>query len=330
MTVNYITRHGFKYEAVYGTYTAPAVGDTFYLLGLYDDGQIATVNVEQEVNEVMDNVNAYAAELKVGKKSVRGSLNGILCNGIPAYLALGESVTTTNIHLLTPSFDQPSITMHNEERGGTESILRDALGCVPESLYLDCDVLNGNFLKYQLTILGIQERSSQNGSNPAVQLTNAPALPTASNSSPLSLNTAAVWDFGGTPINVTITRFETVWRNGLTPAETAFTSNWATHAGRKRMPGTGTLAINFICDKRWPHEAIIGALQEDMRFDFTDPTDAAAQYAYLKFVDVTPVSGLQILHEAGQHVLCRLECKYRKPEWSFLDGIIDEPTFYGE
>ena len=178
MTISNAYVQGIAYESTYGSGGwTPASSDTFYRPFLEFEESWPNLDLNRDVQEIMSAASAYASSIHPGKAAVGRVLDGVLVNGIPVYLAFGSSSSAGDVHTITPSYSQPSFRFHYEERGGTEAIIHDILGCVVNSLSLTWDRQIDGRLHVGMGILGIQDRDDQDGSKPAVQLDDYPIWP---------------------------------------------------------------------------------------------------------------------------------------------------------
>jgi len=322
-------RLGWAYESTYATYASPAAGDTFYMFGFPDGRSIAPPVVNQEIYREFSLANWYSTPY-TGGKIVEQTVSFIDINGCASYLAFGGYTTTNGIHTITPSSTQKSIRVHAEERGGSEDIIRDALGLVVASAeWRIDDVENETPLTCTLTMRGAKERSDQDASNPAVQLSSAPGFPSGCIEKALAFQTSDAyikWDVGGAgEASVTPYKFSFRWDNNLRPAQYVFRDTdeeWPIHAGWKLGPGTGRFVVDFFVQRRWAHEAIINGTNDQIEFKVVEPGNASNHYATFTLSTCIPAV-YRPLHDYGKVVAVHAEFEVGGVSIEWKDGITD-------
>ena len=134
--------------------------------------------------------NQDVAKESLAQFSLQGKLTFFLTNGIPFYLALGQSVNTTpsyEQHVITgvyaagsDKFDLPTFTLHVEIEKSTGGVIsQNYFGCKAESLTVLCE--KGAPIKCSLMFKALSIDSSDWS---ATTLTTAPVVPTGGTSKP--------------------------------------------------------------------------------------------------------------------------------------------------
>jgi len=208
-------RDGYEVETTPGTSIIDGVGDTAYLLGAVMQAS------EHPSPEAMTRYTATGYNVKeVGAGLMwkalftnRGVYNMIMQNGIPIYLALGDSSTAGDVHTLVPTTDGspiPSITINTEQRGSATNEEFQFMGCKVDSLTMMYDMRDAPFLMAKMEYMAMK---AQDG----IALTTAPALPATANTD-VYVNLERTWDVGGTPVAIDGLQYvEIQIANGLRP-----------------------------------------------------------------------------------------------------------------
>ena len=192
-------RDGYAIETTPGTSIIDGVGDTAYILGA-----VTTASEHPSPQSITRytatgyNVKEVGAGLMwKANFSCRGVYYLVMQNGIPIYLALGDSSTVGDIHTLVPFTDGspiPSITINTEQRGSATNEEYQFMGCKVDSLTLIHDMKETPFLMAKMEYMAT-------GAQDGIALTTAPALPATANTDAY-VNLERVWDVGGTPVNI--------------------------------------------------------------------------------------------------------------------------------
>jgi len=271
MAYNASSNYGFAFEAEYlDPDWTPAVDDVWYRFGEDATGR---VTVEQAVHQLLAG-NAYYPNPSPGQRLARARLSFKGPNYAWDYATLGKFSSSEGVHtievLTTP--DLPSMRLHEERTGAAQSLVRDVLGVKVASHQWAWDRRAGAELVDDITLVGALVRSDQHATKPAVALT--ADYSDFGQPRPLTWEPAyshVYWDAAGTPVVVVAEQVIIEWDNALnSPAyvQGGSTANGSSDywpvAIRKRNPGSGRFSLNLWMDKRWPHEAAIGQLEEDI------------------------------------------------------------------
>jgi hypothetical protein len=208
-------RDGYAIEAAPGTSIITAVGDTAYLLGAVSQKSVhPSPQALIRYTATGYNVKEVGAGLMwKANYSLRGMYGLVMQNGIPIYLALGDSSTAGDVHTLVPfttGAPIPSVTINHEQRGSATNEEYQFMGCKIDSLTLIHDMREAPFLMAKIEWMAMQ---AQDG----IALTTAPALPATANTDAY-VNLERIWDVGGTPVNIDGLQYvEITIGNGLRP-----------------------------------------------------------------------------------------------------------------
>jgi len=146
----------------------------------------------------------------------------ILQNGIPLWLALGDSSTAgagPYTHTITPVQTLPTLTWQHEESGSGTTEQYQFPGCKVDSLLLSHDLAGANILMGKLEIM------SHKPTDPAFASTNDPALPATANTDPY-VTLTRTYDYGSGNLALDgLQKVEIAIANGLTPL---YGSRWDT------------------------------------------------------------------------------------------------------
>jgi hypothetical protein len=266
-------------------------------------------------------------------------LDGYLVHGIPLYLALGASSSASDVHTITPALtSQPSFRLHYEEKDGDENIYADVIGCVAHSLSLMYDADVDGKLRVGIGVGAIEARDSQDGSKPAVALTNRPTWPTNSVESDLCFQTSAAgayWDYDeedGSKVAFEPRYCYFMWNNNLDMPQYEFQDSgelWPSHAGRKIKPGQGTLSTRIWMNKRWPLNKFLNETQRTLSIKFVAPGAASSHYLRAEFEDAMITRYLPT-RKIGEKIEAIVDFAFDAPEFTIKDGITANSTWYGE
>lgn len=213
----------------YGTSTITGAGDTTYKLGAID-AESHLPSPQTLIHYMPTAVNAKEVadgKLFKGKFIVDGMYGLIAQNGIPIWLAMGNSSTAgagPYTHTITPYTDGtllPSITFQHERAGDGTDWNSQAVGVKVRRMTIAHDFNKAPFLMYRLDVVGKQV------ADPGFTLTNKPALPATANSDEY---VALTRTFNSVDI-AALHSLEFIVDNGLTPVHT-HTYSGATYTGR--------------------------------------------------------------------------------------------------
>ena len=224
-------RDGYEIETTPGTSIIDGVGDDAYLLGAVSQKSVhPSPKALMRYTATGYNTKEVAANLLwKANYSLRGMYGLVMQNGIPIYLALGDSSTAGDVHTLVPFTDGspiPSITINHEQRGTATNEEYQFTGCKVDSLTLIHDMREAPFLMAKIEWMAMK---AQDG----IALTNEPALPATANTDAY-VNLERKWDSGGTPINLDGLQYvEITIGNGIIPV---YGHTWDTGVYTGRFP----------------------------------------------------------------------------------------------
>jgi hypothetical protein len=330
MTYHDTHLYGWNWDHTYGVYptnTDPAAGDTFYLLGNWK--ALGTFPTLATVVETVKNVpigQVYQIP-SVVRRLPQGTLSFSPVNGIPDYWALGASSTTDGVHTITASSDQPSMTFHFEETGGsTGDVVRYITGCVVRSIQHSVDVAEGH-LTSTIDVVGKKEFDSSSTAD-AVALTSDPDLPpTDSKSALLTLHSSSSYvKHGNSDVTDDIVAIKSMnwkWDNQLNPP--VYTSedsrNYPEHAGRKRNGGIGTGQITaYFQDNYALNDAIGEGSEADVTIKLVGAGDASNHYVEYTLKN-TIIKSFDVVHAVGENLLVTFDFDYDYPTIDWKDSV---------
>lgn len=206
----------------------------------------------------------------------RGMLGIVLQNGIPIWLAMGKHTDSEDggvyTHTIVPTDDGallPSIVLHHEEKGSATNEQYQWRGVKVDSLLLlhDRSEQGANCLMGRLEVQAASE------ADPAVELTNAPALPSTSNAAPYSSLTRT-WDYGSGNVAINgLQKVEIVIANGLMARKDADGTVYAfTEWPRKQYRINLWMALNTVERTMWD-DKVAKTNTKELYFKWTRSTN---------------------------------------------------------
>jgi hypothetical protein len=318
-------RDGYAIEATPGTSIITGVGDTAYQLGAVIDFKHPSPVANIRYAPTGYNVKEVAANL-LWKASfgLRGVYNLIMQNGLPIYLALGDSSTAGDIHTLVPFTDGspiPSITINTEQRGSATNEEYQFMGCKVDSLTMIHDMREAPFLMAKMEYMAME---AQDG----IALTTAPALPATANTD-VYTNLERKWDSGGTPVSLDGLQYvEIQIINGLRPVY-AHTHDGGVYTGRwpymilehhrKQYKIVMDLHPNTIERALWD-ELIAAGSNNEMTFKWIR---SATDYILVTATDCYVSEHEIITPEVGETLIERVVIEPRALSVAVSDAIAD-------
>jgi hypothetical protein len=317
-------REGYAIEATPGTSIITAVGDTAYKMGA----------VSQKCEHPSPKALMRYTATGVGSKevaanllwkaqySLRGVYGFVLQNGLPLYLAMGDSSTAGAVHTLVPTTNEspiPSFTYNIEQRGTATNEEFQFLGCKIDSLSLLYDLSEPEFLMAKIEVMAMK---AQDG----IALTTAPALPATANAN-IYNNLTRTWDYGGTPVAIDgLQNLEIVIENGLMPKYAhsvdtgVYTGMWPyvlLEAPRKQYRIIMDLHPNVIERKLWD-ELIATGTNKEIYFKWTR---SATDYIAITATDCFIIEHEKITPEAGETLIERIVIEPRALSIAVSDAV---------
>jgi hypothetical protein len=297
-------KDGYEIETTPGTSIIDGVGDTAYLLGAIHEKSTHPSPIPViRYTPTGYNVKEVSAGLMwKAQMSMRGTMHMIMQNGLPIYLALGDSSTVGNVHTLVPFTDGspiPSFTLNHEQEGSATDEEYQFLGCKVGTLAMSYDMEETPFLSARMEYMCMK---AQDG----IALTTAPALPATANTNAYT-ELERIWDVGGTPVNIDgLQSVEISIGNGLVPRyghtydAGTYTGMWPfmiTEAQRKQYKVEMMLHPNTIERRMW--DSLIStttAITATFKF-IRSATD------YIKFTVVGPVVEHELVTPSADELL---------------------------
>jgi hypothetical protein len=319
-------RDGYAVETTPGTSAITLIGDTAYILGaVMQASEHPSPKATMRYTATGYNVKEVGANLLwKANFSCRGVYYLIMQNGIPIYLALGDSSTVGDIHTLVPFTDGspiPSITINTEQRGSATNEEYQFMGCKVDSLTMIYDMKDAPFLMAKIEYMAM-------GAQDGIALTTAPALPATANTD-VYTNLERKWDSGGTPVNLDGLQYlEIQIINGLRPVyghtwdTGAYTGRWPyqlLEASRKQYKIIMDLHPNTIERALWD-ELIAAGSNNEMTFKWTR---SATDYILVTATDCYVTQHDIITPEAGETLIERVIIEPRALSVDVSDAIAD-------
>jgi len=272
-------KDGYAVEATFkDNTTLNDAADVAYLLGaISEESQWPSPTYSINYNPTGVNAKEVAAGLLwKSQASLRGMIGLVMQNGVPIWLAMGNSATVATVHTITPYTDGtllPSIVIQHEESGTATTEEYQFQGVKVDSLVLSHDMKKGapNVLMAKLEIMaGFAE-------DPGFALAADPALPATANASPY-VSLTRTWDYGAGNVALNgLQKVEIAIINGLEPLYAhswdtgVYTGRWPyafAEAAQKLYHITLTLAKNTIERLLWT-ELITAANTKELYFKWT-------------------------------------------------------------
>ena len=319
-------RDGYEVEAAPGTSEITLVGDTAYLLGAVSQKSVhPSPKALMRYTATGYNVKEVGADLLwKANFSLRGMYGLVMQNGLPIYLALGDSSTAGDVHTLVPFTDGspiPSVTINHEQRGSATNEEYQFMGCKIDSLTLIHDMREAPFLMAKIEWMAME---AQDG----IALTTAPALPATANTDAY-VTLERLWDSGGTPIALDGLQYvEITIGNGIKPV---YGHTWdggvytgrfpymLLEAPRKQYQIVMDLHPNTIERVLWD-ELIAAGTKKDMTFKWER---SATDYILVTATDCYVTSHELITPEVGDTLVERVVIEPRGLSVDVSDALAD-------
>ena len=181
-------KDSYGIEAAWGTSVITGAGDTTYLLGVISDKAIhPTPKYSAQYSSSAIGAREPAANSVTKAAAVyQGTWTIILQNGVPLWLAMGDSSTAATVHTITPAY-LPSITLqHDREGTGADWGIQYTGVMVSRLKLMDDRKVPG--------LIAVVDWVAKDSKKPGFVMTSTPALPATATTGPFFDLVTATWD----------------------------------------------------------------------------------------------------------------------------------------